>query len=188
MFDKFKQAITEIGGNWENPSEAADIVDNELGAVPDIAKAIAPTLDIDSIRERIVKRDSVISIDKFAEELKSYLQNKDENYRLIMLADEVSQFINKERDRYLNLQEIITKLSEACDNKIWVACTAQQDLSEIMDDCNVNEERDSEGKIKGRFEVKVSLKGTQPEVITQKRILDKKDEVRDTLKKKYVIH
>ena len=185
VFDKFKQAIKEIGGNWENPSEAADIVDNELGAVLDIAKAIAPTLDIDSIRERIVKRDSVISIDKFAEELKSYLQNKDENYRLIMLADEVSQFINKERDRYLNLQEIITKLSEACDNKIWVACTAQQDLSEIMDDCNVNEERDSEGKIKGRFEVKVSLKGTQPEVITQKRILDKKNEVRDTLKKMY---
>ena len=62
-----------------------------------------------------------------------------------------------------------------------MACTAQQDLSEIMDDCHIAEEKDKEGKIKGRFEVKVSLKGTQPEVITQKRILDKKEEVKPEL-------
>ena len=122
-----------------------------------------------------------MSIDRFGIELAAYLKDKGEDYRLILLADEVSQFINKERDRYLNLQEIITKLSEACDNKVWVACTAQQDLSEIMDDCHIAEEKDKEGKIKGRFEVKVSLKGTQPEVITQKRILDKKEEVKEVL-------
>ena len=74
-----------------------------------------------------------MSIDRFAAELSSFLKDKGEDYRLIMLADEVSQFINSERDRYLNLQEIITKLSEACENKIWIACTAQQDLSEIID-------------------------------------------------------
>ena len=102
-------------------------------------------------------------------ELASYLKDRGDDYRLILLADEVSQFINKERDRYLNLQEIITKLSEACQNKVWVACTAQQDLSEIMDDCNIAEEKDKEGKIKGRFEVKVSLKGTQPEVASSVR-------------------
>ena len=50
-----------------------------------------------------------------------------------------------------------------------------------MDDCHIAEEKDKEGKIKGRFEVKVSLKGTQPEVITQKRILDKKEEVKPEL-------
>ena len=54
-----------------------------------------------------------------------------------------------------------------------------------MDDCHIAEEKDKEGKIKGRFEVKVSLKGTQPEVITQKRILDKKEEVKDTLASLY---
>ncbi len=122
-----------------------------------------------------------MSIDRFGMELASYLKDKGDDYRLILLADEVRQIINKERDRYLNLQEINTKLSEACDNKVWVACTAQQDLSEIMDDCHIAEEKDKEGKIKGRFEVKVSLKGTQPEVITQKRILDKKEKVKQEL-------
>ena len=181
VFEAFKERIAEEGGDWNDPGMAADLIDNELDWVLDIAKELAPTLSVDSIRERIIKRDTNMSIDRFGMELSSYLKDKGDDYRLILLADEVSQFINKERDRYLNLQEIITKLSEACDNKVWVACTAQQDLSEIMDDCHIAEEKDKEGKIKGRFEVKVSLKGTQPEVITQKRILDKKEEVKSEL-------
>lgn len=181
VFEAFKERIAEEGGDWNDPGMAADLIDNELDWVLDIAKELAPTLSVDSIRERIIKRDTNMSIDRFGMELASYLKDKGDDYRLILLADEVSQFINKERDRYLNLQEIITKLSETCDNNVWVACTAQQDLSEIMDDCHIAEEKDKEGKIKGRFEVKVSLKGTQPEVITQKRILDKKEEVKPEL-------
>ena len=171
VFEEFKARIAEEGGDWT--VDAADLVDNELQWVLDIAKDLAPTLDIDSIRQRILNRDTNMSIKNFARELNSFLDGKDENYRLIMLVDEVSQFINKDRDRYLNLQEIITYLSEACGNKVWVACTAQQDLSEVVDDCNVADGIADTGKILGRFEVKVSLKGTQPEVITQKRILDK---------------
>ena len=186
VFEEFKKRIAdEAEADWNDPGVAADIIDNELDWVLDIAVELAPTLDKESIRERIIKRDTNMSIDRFGMELASFLKNKGDDYRLILLADEVSQFINKERDRYLNLQEIITKLSEACDNKVWVACTAQQDLSEIMDDCHIAEEKDKEGKIKGRFEVKVSLKGTQPEVITQKRILDKKEEVKPSLEKLY---
>lgn len=177
VFDAFKQRIAAEGGNWNDPLEAAELIDSELGMVLDIATELAPTLDKESIRRRIINRDTTMSIDRFALELASFLAHKGEDYRLIFLADEVSQFINKEKDRYLNLQEIITRLSEVCHNKVWVACTAQQDLSELMDDCRIVEEKDKEGKIKGRFEVKVSLKGTQPEVITQKRILDKKEEV-----------
>ncbi len=181
VFDQFKQRIREIGADWDDPGEAADLVDNELGMVLDIAAGLAPSLDKESIRERIIKRDTTVSIERFAGEVASWLKDKGKDYRLVLLADEVSQFINKEKDRYLNLQEIVTKLSEACQNQVWVACTAQQDLSEVMDDCNIMEGKDKEGKIKGRFEVTVSLKGTKPEVITQKRILDKKAEVKPVL-------
>ena len=187
LFDQFKQRIADEadGADWNDPSTAADIIDNELEWALDIAKEIAPTLDTESIRERIVKRDTNLSIERFAQELKAYIDEKSEDYRLIFLADEVSQFINKGRDRYLNLQEIITRLSETCGNQVWVACTAQQDLTELMDDCRIAEERDNEGKIKGRFEVMVSLKGTQPELITQKRILDKKEDVKPALEAMY---
>lgn len=185
VFEEFKKRIAEIGGDWNNSNDAADIVDNELGMVLDIACELAPTLDKESIRKRIINRDTTISIDRFGMELNSYLKDKGDNYRLIFLADEVSQFVNNERDRYLNLQEIITKLSEACHNRVWVACTAQQDISQLESSMNIVEERDKEGKIKGRFEVKVSLKGTQPEVITQKRILDKAEAAKPVLEKLY---
>lgn len=182
VFEEFKRRIAEEQeADWNDPLTAADMIDQEIDYVLDVATDLVPSLSKESIKERIIKRDMTMSIDRFAAELASFLKDKGDDYRLIMLADEVSQFINSERDRYLNLQEIITKLSEACENKIWIACTAQQDLSEIMDACHIVEEQDKEGKIKGRFEVKVSLKGTQPEVITQKRILEKKEEVKDDL-------
>ena len=185
LLEQFKEVIADMGGDWNNPSEAADLVDQALEMVVDTACELNPQFDRNSLYNHIDKRDYAISIERFGMELADYIKDKGEDYRLILLADEVSQFINKERDRYLNLQEIITKLSEACNNQVWVACTAQQDLSEIMDDCNIGEEKDKEGKIKGRFEVKVSLKGTQPEVITQKRILEKKPEVKTDLAAMY---
>ena len=181
--EEFKaKVLEETGVDWNNANDAADIVDNETDIVLEIAKQLVPSLSIESIRERIIKRDTTVSIEKFSQELASFIADKGENYRLIMFADEVSQFINKERDRYLNLQEIVTKVPEVTNKQIWFACTAQQELEEVMDDCDIHEGRDSEGKIRGRFEVKVSLKGSSTEYITQKRILDKKDEVKDDLK------
>lgn len=183
VFDQFKQRIADEGGDWN--TDAADLVDNELQWVLDIAKDLAPTLDLESIRLRILNRDTNMSIKNFARELNSWLKNKSDDYRLVLLADEVSQFINKDPDRYLNLQEIVTHLSEACGNKVWIACTAQQDQSEVIEECKLTEATDSTGKILGRFEVQVSLKGTQPEYITQKRILDKKESAKKPLTQLY---
>lgn len=173
-FEEFKALMREdMGADWDNQTEAASIIDNELEAVLEVAKSLVPTLDTNNIYERISRRDSLVSIETFADELSEYISDKGEDYRLLFLADEVSQFINQNRDRYLNLQEIVTKLAEKCNNNVWVACTAQQDLSEIISGCNIN---DDEGKIKGRFEVIVSFKGKQSDYITQKRILDKSKE------------
>ncbi len=185
VFEEFKQRLAEQGGEWDKPEKAAQIFVWKRKKVFEIVHELAPELDTDSIAKAIDGNQLPMTIEFFGNELASWLADKGADYRLIMLADEVSQFINKEKDRYLNLQEIITYLSEACGNKVWIACTAQQDLSEILDDCKLGEEKDHEGKIKGRFEVKVSLKGTKPEVITQKRLLDKKSQVKPDLRAIY---
>lgn len=182
-FDEFKQIMKdEMGVDWSDLTLAASVIDNELESVLEVAKELVPTLDTNNIYERISRRDSIVSIETFAQELAGYVADKGEDYRLIFLTDEVSQFINQNKDRYLNLQEVVTKVAEACDNRVWVACTAQQDLSEIIEGCNIN---DDEGKIKGRFEVVVSLKGAQSNYIIQKRILDKNDEAQPTLSALY---
>lgn len=187
-FEAFKQRIKEeyeIDWNDGSETDSADLIDCELDHILDIAATLVPTLDKESMRTRIMNRDVNLSIERFAQELASFLKDKGDNYRLIFLADEVSQFINRQKDRYLNLQEIVTRLSETCGNKVWIACTAQQDLSQLINDCHILDEKDNAGKIMGRFEVKVSLKGTLSEYITRKRILDKKEEVKPVLSALY---
>ena len=171
-FDEFKERIKEEGFDWD--LQASDLAINERDFILEIGKELIPTLSTDIIRERIIRDDTAVSVETFMNELKSYLADKGDKYRLIFLVDEISQFIDDRKGLLLQLQQIVTELHKACEDKIWVACTAQQDLSEIVESCQISATSEDYGKIMGRFEVKVSLKGTQPEYITQKRILEKK--------------
>lgn len=170
-FDEFKKRIAEDGFDWDE--QASDLADQELDYVLDIGKELVPTMTTDVIRKRIVDDDSYISVESFMKELKGFIDSKGENYHLLFLVDEISQFIDGRGGLLLQLQEIVTRLHEVCKDRVWLGCTAQQDLSELLDDCKISKTSEDYGKIMGRFEVKVSLKGTQPEYITQKRILDK---------------
>lgn len=170
-FDEFKQRMEEDGFDWN--TDAADLAINELDYILEVGKELVPTLSIDVIRERIAKDDTHMSVETFCNELRSWLSKKGDKYRLIFLVDEVSQFIDDRKGLLLQLQEIVTRLHETCEDKVWVAATAQQDLQEILQSCQINATSEDYGKIMGRFEVKISLTGTKPEYITQKRILEK---------------
>ena len=172
VFDAFKSRLEEEGFDWEK--QADDLATQELDFILEMGKELVPTMSIDAIRPKIANDNYNVSVEKFMNELQLYLADKDDDYRLLFLADEVSQFINNRRGVLLQLQELITSLHEKCGDKIWVACTAQQDLSELVGACNIVKGSEDYGKIMGRFEVRASLKSTQPEYITQKRILDKK--------------
>lgn len=172
QFEEFKSRMKEEGFDWN--MQASDLAIHELDFVLEMGKELVPTLSTDIIRERISKNNTNVSVETFMNELKSYLADKDDKYRLIFLVDEVSQFIDDRKGLLLQLQQIVTELHKACGDRVWVACTAQQDLSEIVESCQISKTSEEYGKIMGRFEVKVSLKGTQPEYITQKRILEKK--------------
>lgn len=170
-FQEFKDRFAEMGGDWE--SQALDIATTELDMILDVAKELVPSLSIDIIRDRIAKDNTMVSVETFCNEIKAHTEKKGENYRLIFLVDEVSQFIESNKGLLLQLQEIVTNLYNYCKGQSWVTCTAQQDLSELLDNFHISKTSEDYGKILGRFEVNVSLKGTQPEVITQKRILSK---------------
>lgn len=170
-FDAFKAALAEDNFDWE--LEASDLAQTELDYVLEQAQAQLPSLSIDSIRERIVKNDFVISVEKFKNEITLYTKDKGPNFRLIFFVDEVSQFINNHKELLLQLQEIVTGLHDASEGKVWVACTAQQSLSEIVSASQISQTTDDYGKIMGRFEIQVKLGNTTPEYITKVRLLEK---------------
>ena len=125
-----------------------------------------------------------VSPEAFCSELKEFIDQKnDKNYRLLFLVDEVSQFISNREYLLLQLQEVVTGLHKYGNDKAWLRGTAQQDLSQLMSNMQIVSTSEDYGKIMGRFEVRVSLKGTQTEYITQKRLLDKNETGREVLDK-----
>lgn len=182
-FGVFKERLAADGFDWER--DANDLANTELDTILDLAKELLPSLSTDVIRERISKNDMVLSVAAFLAELQKYVETKPKNYRLVFFADEISQFIDGRKALLLQLQQIVTGFRDVCKDKVWLICTAQLDLSEMLDTCAVNEASDDFGKIKGRFEIRVTLKGTNVDFITKKRILEKKPECEIDLRNAY---
>lgn len=182
-FDEFKDYVRSKGYDWEK--HITRFAAGKLDMALEMAKTVDPNLSIDVIRQRIKSNDINVSVEAFADELKEYIDSKDNrNFRLLFFVDEVSQFIGTHRDLLLQLQSLVKRLEEICESRVWIACTAQQRLDEVVTGVGGNPE-DEVGKILGRFEVRASLQGTSPEYITQKRILEKKGEVEVELFKLY---
>ncbi len=182
-FEEFIERIKANKADWH--TQASSLAVSRLDNILQIGKELVPDMSVDVIRDVIKSGKTVISVQTFCQELKEYIGKQGRDYRLLFLADEVSQFINDNKGLLLQLQEIVTHLHETCDDKVWVGCTAQQDLTEILSACNIASTTEDYGKIMGRFEVKVSLEGTQPEYITQKRILEKNGTGMSELNKLY---
>lgn len=177
-FDEFKDYVKSKGYDWQR--NISRFASGRLDLALQMAKEVDPDLAIDVIRTRIVNNEVNVSVEAFAQEMKEYLDSKnDRNFRIMFFVDEVSQFIGAHRDLILQLQSLVKRLDEVCESRVWIACTAQQTLEEVVTNVggNTTNPEDEVGKILGRFEVRASLQGTSPEYITQKRILEKKGEV-----------
>ena len=177
-FEEFKKLIeSELGFNWE--TDAATVASFQLHSVLEIAKRLCPEIDIVSLHNKLSNPDSfkVGIAATLIPELQSFLKDKDKDYRLLFLVDEVSQYIGANNEILLNFQNIIERISEDCNNQVWIACTAQQTLEEVSTGINgVQDVQDEFGKILGRFDTRISLQSSDASYITQRRVLDKNSE------------
>lgn len=173
-FDDFKVRIKEIfkGEEWVD-EKINDFIEAGLSEVIEIAAELLPNIDRESLHHSILN-EREYTIEEFTNELKEFLKTKDENYRLVFLLDEVSQYIGRNTSLLLNLQTIIVGLGAATVNKVWLVCTAQQELGDLKD--HTEDKTVDFGKIMGRFETKISLESQDAALITQKRVLDKNAE------------
>ncbi|MFD1315234.1 BREX system P-loop protein BrxC [Namhaeicola litoreus] len=178
LFQEFKDKISsELGFDWE--IDAADVAGFQLSDVLDIAKSVYPSLDIVSLHNKLTNPDSFkIGINAtLIPELKAFLKEKDQDYRLLFLVDEVSQYVGSNKEILLNFQNIIERVSQECNNQVWIACTAQQTLEDVSKGADgVTDIQDEFGKILGRFDTRISLQSNDASYITQRRVLDKNSE------------
>lgn len=174
VLEKFQQVLAEKHGfNWKE--QAADVASYELKTILEVAKSLVPEMDVQSLHTKLSHPETykVGIISTLIPELREFLRGKSPGYRLLFLVDEVSQYIGTNKEILLNFQSIIERVSEDCNNQVWIACTAQQTLEEVSIGTGSSAIKDEFGKILGRFDTRIPLASTDASYITQKRVLNK---------------
>ena len=126
------------------------------------------------------KTATEISIAQLAEDMKAYVDTKPANFRLLFMIDEVGQYVGTDTDMLLNLQSLTEKIGSECEGKIWVICTGQEAIDEI-----IKVRADEFSRIQARFKTRLSLSSSSVDEVIQKRILKKKPEVAKDLEGVY---
>lgn len=121
-----------------------------------------------------------MSIAQLVSEIKEYVDNKPKNFRLLFMIDEVGQYVGTDTDMLLNLQSLTEKIGSECNGKVWVVCTGQEAIDEI-----IKVRADEFSRIQARFKTRLSLSSSSVDEVIQKRILKKKPEVTTKLEALY---
>jgi len=120
------------------------------------------------------------SIDKLVSEIKEYVDAKPRDFRLLFMADEVGQFVGDDRSLLLNLQSLVETIGSECHEKVWVVCTGQEAIDEVI------KARENEfSRIQARFKTRLSLSSSSADEVIQKRILKKTPEAANELETLY---
>ena len=168
--EEFKQKVeADFKEKWEG--NQLRFLHRYLDKIIDIVAEFDSNIDKQALKSAIQNRDQDYTIDFLIEELKEYTAEKGDDYRLIFLIDEVSQYIGSNTALLLNLQTIVEEIGSQIGEKVWIVCTAQQDLSNLIN--NTDNKTEDFGKILGRFETMISLQSQDAAHITKKRILEK---------------
>lgn len=73
-----------------------------------------------------------LSIAQLVSDIKDYVDLKPRDFRLLFMIDEVGQYVGTDTDMLLNLQSLTEKLGSVCKGKVWVVCTGQEAIDEII--------------------------------------------------------
>lgn len=120
------------------------------------------------------------SIAQLVEDINTYIKGKPENFRLVFLTDEVGQYVGTDTDMLLNLQSLAEEIGSKCKGKVWIMCTGQEAIDEI-----IKVRADEFSRIQARFKTRLSLSSSSVDEVIQKRILKKKPEVASELETLY---
>ena len=109
-----------------------------------------------------------ISIAKLVSEIKEYVDAKPQDFRLLFMIDEVGQYVGGDTNLLLNLQSLVETIGSECKGKVWVVCTGQEAIDEVI------KARENEfSRIQARFKTRLSLSSASADEVIQKRILKK---------------
>ncbi len=154
----------------------------------EIVKALARTLgQSETACHRWIdhaETDFSLTVENFAKWVQEYLDKKGHAHRLFFFVDEIGQFIGQDGYLMLNLQTIVENLGTVCNGRAWVIVTSQEDIDTVVGSLS-NARRNDFSKITGRFKTRFSLSSANADEVIHRRLLEKKQDCVDELKKLY---
>ena len=112
------------------------------------------------------------SIAQLVTEIKDYVNSKGRDFRLLFMIDEVGQYVGDSTDLLLNLQTLVEAIGDECKGKVWIVCTGQEAIDEI-----IRTQVDAFSKIQARFKTRLSLSSSSVDEVIQERVLKKEASV-----------
>lgn len=178
-YEEFKKVFEEISGKpWILARE--DFYYEEDAVVE--ALSTATKMSPDAARNWYNKAEDnyTLSVEKFARRVKEYILSKGRNHHVVFLVDEIGQYIGDNSQLMLNLQTVVEDLGTECGGRAWVMVTSQQDIDSVT-----KVKGNDFSKIQGRFDTRLSLSSANVDEVIRKRILEKNDVAKDTLRLLY---
>lgn len=178
-YEEFKlEFLNEFGKPWVESRNKFDFIQDTIVDV--LAKM--NFMSEEAARNLCEKANEPysISIEKFADLVKEYLDHKGENHHIVFLVDEMGQYIGDDSKLMLNLQTVTEDLGTACHGKAWIIVTSQQDIDTV-----IQVRGNDFSKIQGRFDTRLSLSSANVDEVIKKRILEKTMTGEQTLKLLY---
>ena len=176
--EEFKRVFEEIrGDSWINSRDDFPLLEVEI---------VEAVTRVTNIPEQTVSNwfngveTGEMSIDRLSREIKEYVDSKEPNFHLIFLVDEIGQFIGDDGNLMLNLQTIVEDLGSACNGKVWVIVTSQEDIDSVT-----HVRGNDFSKIQGRFYTRLSLSASSADEVVKRRILAKNPEAESLLRLLY---
>jgi len=178
-YEDFKRAFTEIRGKeWEESRHQFRFIQDY------VCRALVQIgyMSMEAAKNTCESFTAPYNMDisTFAKMVKDYIKEKGNNHHVVFLVDEIGQYIGEKTDLMLNLQTIAEDLGTQCKGKTWIIVTSQQDID------SVTETKGNDfSKIQGRFDTRLSLSSANVDEVIRKRILEKTETGRQTLKLLY---
>lgn len=180
QYSTFKEAFLNISGDtWESQRDA-------IWLSPEVfAQALASVSDIsEEEASKVLDRyesNYKISIEDFALEVEDYIKSKPSNFRLNFFVDEVGQYVADNVKLMTSLQTIAESLNTKCRGKAWIFVTSQGDMEAVVGQWE-GEQGNDFSKIQDRFKCRMKLTSANVEEVIRKRLLDKKKDVKTSLR------
>lgn len=183
QLDAFKDVYARISGrDWLQGREEGVLEEGNVAkafAEVDGQTGGSPTNILTKYRN-----EYKVSIEDFADEVKSWLDRQEPGYRLNFFVDEVGQFIGSDTHLMLNLQTIAESLNTKCGGRAWVFVTSQEDMDKVLGDRTKSQGNDF-SKIQARFATRLKLTSADVEEVIRKRLLSKNEKGTELLDAMY---